>query len=43
MQMVGELRLVDMVILEASMAQKVDDVQKYHANVFILDDNYKNL
>lgn len=41
MQMVDELRFVDLVIPEASMAQKVSDIKKYHADVFILGDDYK--
>lgn len=41
MQMVSELRYVDLVILENSMAQKVTDIAKYNVDVFVLGDDYK--
>ena len=41
MEMVKDLRFVDLVIPEYSMAQKVEDIQKYHADIFVLGSDYE--
>lgn len=41
--MVKSLRFVDEVILEESMAQKMDDVNTYDIDVFVLGDDYKDV
>lgn len=43
MEIVSSLKFVDTVILEENMAQKVTDVVKFHANVFLLGDDYKDV
>ena len=40
MEIVGNLRFVDKVILEESMAQKVKDVSNFGANIFCLGSDY---
>ncbi len=40
MEMVRDLRFVDLVIPEYNMAQKVDDIQKYDADIFVLGSDY---
>ena len=40
MDYIKDLRYVDEVIPEHSMAQKVDDIKKYKADIFLLGDDY---
>lgn len=42
MSYVEELRYVDLVIPEHSMAQKVEDIKKFGVDVFVLGDDYKD-
>lgn len=42
MEMVGDLRFVDLVIPEHSMAQKVDDIKNLGVDVFVLGSDYKD-
>lgn len=41
MEIVQAIRYVDEVILETSWEQKVDDVQKYDVDVFVMGDDWK--
>ncbi len=43
MQIVSSLNFVDEVILEENMEQKVDDIQKYDINIFVLGSDYKEI
>lgn len=43
MQMVSDLRYVDLVIPEENMAQKIEDIKKYKADIFVLGDDYKDV
>lgn len=40
MEYIKDLRYVDLVIPEHNMAQKVDDIKKYGADIFLLGDDY---
>ncbi len=40
MDYIKDLRYVDLVIPEHSMAQKVEDIKNYKADVFLLGDDY---
>lgn len=39
-QMIKELRFVDEVFFEYDMKQKVDDIEKYGIDIFVLGDDY---
>ena len=41
MEYIKDLRYVDEVIAEYSMAQKVEDVKKYNVDIFVLGDDYE--
>ena len=43
MEMVADLRFVDKVVLENSLAQKVDDVKEFGVDIFCLGDDYKDV
>lgn len=43
MEIVSDLRFVDKVIVEHNMAQKVSDALIYHASVFCLGSDYKDI
>ena len=43
MFMVSELKCVDIVIPEHNMAQKINDIKKYKADIFVLGDDYKDV
>lgn len=43
MEIVGNLKFVDQVILEDNMEQKVDDIKKYGINRFVLGSDYKEI
>ena len=43
MEMVADLRFVDLVILENDLSQKIEDVKKYKADIFCLGDDYKDI
>lgn len=40
MEMVGELKYVDLVIPEHDMKQKIEDIKKYHVDRFVLGSDY---
>ena len=40
MRIIKDLKFVNRVIIENSMAQKVDDAKKYGAKIFVLGDDY---
>ena len=40
MEYLADLRYVDLVIPEKDMEQKVEDIKKYHVDVFVLGDDY---
>ena len=41
MEMVRDLRFVDLVIPEYDMAQKIEDIRKYSADIFVLGSDYE--
>ncbi len=41
MEMVRDLRFVDLVIPEQDMAQKIEDIRKYSADIFVLGSDYE--
>ena len=41
MELISDLKYVDLVIPEYTMAQKVTDIEKYNVNIFVLGDDYK--
>lgn len=43
MEIVSSLRFVDKVIIEENMEQKVSDVKKYDANIFVLGNDYATI
>lgn len=42
MSMIADLRYVDLVIKEENYAQKLSDIVKYDANVFVVGSDYKD-
>lgn len=42
-EIVSNLRFVDTTILEHNMAQKVNDAVLYHADIFVLGDDYRDI
>ena len=40
MEYIADLKYVDKVIPEHDMGQKVDDIKKYHVDIFLLGDDY---
>lgn len=43
MEMVSDLRFVDLVIPEHNMQQKIEDIKKYNADIFVLGSDYKDV
>ena len=43
MEIISNLKFVDMVILEDSFEQKINDVQRFGVNVFCLGDDYREV
>lgn len=43
MEMVSDLKFVDLVIPEHDMKQKIEDIKKYKADIFVLGSDYKDV
>ncbi len=43
MEMVSDLRYVDLVIPEVDMQQKVEDIKKYQVDIFVLGSDYRDV
>ena len=41
MEMVSDLKFVDLVISEKNMQQKISDIKKFKVDIFVLGDDYK--